>query len=77
MKRLFTIAAIMRKDEPGRAVLKAAQGARFTETKEEAIGSFVEYCRTEMPDYSISQIIDMEITPEHIAEIAKEQAIAE
>lgn len=74
MRKLFAIAAMMRKDEPGQVAMKLCQGTRFTETREEAIGSFVEYCRNEMPDYAISQIIDTEIPADAVARIAKEQA---
>ena len=74
MRKLFILSAMMRRDEAGRVDMSLHQGYRLTETREEAIGSFVDACKILRPDFSIAQVIDMEIDPEHVGRAAQEQA---
>lgn len=73
MKKLFTLSAILRKESAGQILQLLKQGYRLTETREEALGSFLLECLKNPNGFAISQMDDVEIDPADVALIVKQQ----
>lgn len=59
--RTYALAASLRKDIPGGFVSGLMQGYRRCESEDEARGSFMRSIETEKPDFSICQMLVLEI----------------
>lgn len=76
MRKVFALSAVMTKSEPMSQVTTLMQGWRFTETKDEALGSFLESCKEAKPGFAVLDMLAMEIPQEQIAKMAAEQSNA-
>jgi hypothetical protein len=74
MKKLFTLAAVLKQENRSGFEIGLSQGYRFTETEDEAIGSFVANCLETRPGFALMQVIALEVRPEEVAKVAAEQS---
>jgi hypothetical protein len=69
--KLFILAAMVTKQDGLRTVMSSMQGYRVRATEDEAKGSFVDAVMKEKPDFSITQILCMEVPGDLILELAQ------
>lgn len=76
MKRLFIISAVLQltNPPPNQITTKLIQSYRFTETQEEALGSVVLMNTEKFPDFHMQSHLVLEIPPNEVAAVYKEQA---
>jgi hypothetical protein len=74
MRKMFTLAAVLIRDNGKGKDISLHQGYRLTATEDEAIGSFVAHCKEIKPGFAIAEVIALEVAPEHITLAASEIA---